>query len=97
MRELWTIPGIRSFLAVLLTVMSFGMTLAGCGRNGDRSQEESGSQKEGADYTLTTKAVDVISDPVFEDYGRLIFPVDGRSVTALNCGMWEISWYGTTM
>ena len=76
MRELWTIPGIRSFLAVLLTVMSFGMTLAGCGRNGDRSQEESGSQKEGADYTLTTKAVDVISDPVFEDYGRLIFPVD---------------------
>ena len=28
------------------------------------------------EYTLTTKVVDVINDPVFEDYGRLIFPVD---------------------
>lgn len=27
-------------------------------------------------YTLTAKVVDVIHDPVFEGYGRLIFPVD---------------------
>ncbi len=28
------------------------------------------------DFTLETKVVDVINDPVFEGYGRLIFPVD---------------------
>lgn len=27
-------------------------------------------------YTLETKVVDVINDPVFGDYGRLLFPVD---------------------
>ena len=27
-------------------------------------------------YTLETKGVDVINDPVFGDYGRLLFPVD---------------------
>ena len=71
--------------------MSFGLTLTGCGRNEDRSQEESGGQEETSgqeeisddtasdsskEYTLTTKVVDVINDPVFEDFGRLIFPVD---------------------
>ena len=34
-----------------------------------------------AEYTLTTKVADVINDPVFEDYGRLIFPVD-RTISA---------------
>ena len=97
MRELWTMPGIRFFLAVLFMVMSFGLTLTGCSRNEDHSQEESDDQEEasgqeetsgqeeisndtasdsGDEYTLTTKVVDVIGDPVFEDYGRLIFPVD---------------------
>ena len=65
--------------------MSFGLILTGCGRAEDRSPEESGDQKKvsdeaasgnSAEYTLTTKVVDVINDPVFEDYGRLIFPVD---------------------
>lgn len=31
---------------------------------------------DGNEYTLSTKAVEVMEDPVFEDYGRLIFPVD---------------------
>ena len=85
MKELWAIPGISFFLTVLLMVMSSGMALTGCSRNEDRSQEESGSQEavsddtasdSSAEYTLTTKVVDVINDPVFEDYGRLIFPAD---------------------
>ena len=98
MRELWTMTGSRFFRAVLITEMSFGLTLTGCDRHEERSggesgsqeeangQEETGGQKEisdddtatdsGAEYTLTTKVVDVIGDPVFEDYGRLIFPVD---------------------
>lgn len=90
MRELWTLSGSRFFLAVLLTVMSCGLLLNGCSRNEDSSQKESNAQKTVSDdtasddtasdssteYTLTTKVVDVINDPVFEDHGRLIFPVD---------------------
>lgn len=85
MRELWTMSGIRFFLTVLLTVMSFGLALSGCSRNEDRSQKETIDQEAASDntdsesskeYTLTTKVMDVINDPVFEDYGRLIFPVD---------------------
>lgn len=90
MRELWTLSGSRFFLAVLLTVMSCCLLLNGCSRNEDSSQKESNAQKTVSDdtasddtasdssteYILTTKVVDVINDPVFEDYGRLIFPVD---------------------
>ena len=32
----------------------------------------------GDSYTATTAIYDVINDPVFRDYGRLIFPVDDR-------------------
>lgn len=74
-------------LAVLSLVSAFALT--GCsGESGD--SETSGVSPEGTEeaktdrnpsgsedvYTLNTKAVDVINDPVFEDYGRLIFPVD---------------------
>lgn len=38
----------------------------------DESKQVSG----GTDYTLTTKVVNVMNDPVFGDYGRLIFPAD---------------------
>lgn len=33
-------------------------------------------REEQNNYTGETKVADVISDPFFEDYGRLIFPVD---------------------
>ena len=49
--------------------------------NTDTDTEASGGQEAapadgGEDYTLETKVMDVINDPVFEGYGRLIFPVD---------------------
>ena len=96
MKELWTLPGIRFFLAALFTVMSICLILTGCGRSENDLSGRSGSQGEisddapnevsddtdpdapdnGAAYTLVTKVMDVINDPVFGDYGRLIFPVD---------------------
>lgn len=42
----------------------------------DEEMTESGN---GAEYTADTKVWDVIDDPVFEEYGRLIFPAD-RSI-----------------
>ena len=90
MRELWNIPVSRLFLAGLFAVLSLMLTLSGCGRTESNSESESGITENTsedssgtaggeADYTLETKVTDVISDPVFEDYGRLIFPAD-RSI-----------------
>ncbi len=72
--------------AVLFLVLLLTSVLAGCGRGQADTQTYSGTGKTGepeeteeGEYTLTTKVTDVINDPAFEDYGRLIFPVD-RSI-----------------
>lgn len=89
MRELWTICGIRLINIALIVVLMLALVLTGCGRQevvegpapgSDRAEDEPGQQSHAAGsgeaYTLETKVVDVINDPVFEDYGRLIFPAD---------------------
>lgn len=38
--------------------------------------DENMNVKDSNDYTLQTKVTEVMKDPVFEDYGRLIFPAD---------------------
>ena len=64
--------------------------LAGCGTTPEADsslQETSGSQQEEREestmeenqtspYTVDTPISDVMNDPVFGEYGRLIFPVD---------------------
>ena len=81
----------RNSLRVILLsgVLSFMLLLSGCGQTEESSRTDSsdanpsekaetvenGSSGE-EDYTLETKVMDVINDPVFGDYGRLIFPVD---------------------
>lgn len=53
------------------------LVLSGCGRQEEENLQTEGQPSGGGgDYTLETKVTDVINDPVFEDYGRLIFPVD---------------------
>ena len=82
----------RNSLRVILLsgVLSFMLLLSGCGQTEESSRTDSsdanlsetaetvenGSSGEEEDYTLETKVMDVINDPVFGDYGRLIFPVD---------------------
>lgn len=72
------------FISVLL--------VAGCGNRGDLSEnimmDVSETTEQGDttgeesmyvnryDFTLNTKVTEVMKNPVFEDYGRLIFPVD---------------------
>lgn len=72
--------------------LAFGILLPGCSQENNESSWNSsesvsdeenradmssdmGSGTEGA-YTLDTRVEDVIEDPVFGDYGRLIFPAD---------------------
>lgn len=72
------------FLAAFLVLL-----LSGCSsQRGDDSVSERSEtaadtkandmqeREEQNNYTGETKVADVISDPFFEDYGRLIFPVD---------------------
>ncbi len=49
--------------------------------------------KSGADYTADTKIQEVISDPVFGDYGRLIFPVESAYYSGNTLGSLRLTWY----
>ena len=56
--------------------------------------EESSVQTEaGKTYTVDTKISDVINDPVFGDYGRLIFPVDTGFYSGETLGELRLTWY----
>lgn len=44
-------------------------------------------------YTVNTKIADVITNPIFEDYGRLIFPVDTGYYSGDTLGNLHLTWY----
>lgn len=44
-------------------------------------------------YTVNTKITDVLSDPVFGTYGRLIFPVDEGYYSGDTLGELRLTWY----
>lgn len=80
--------------------------LTGCGSEGaEVNAEESNSAqtKIGEEssvqadtsktYTVDTKISDVINDPVFGDYGRLIFPVDTGFYGGDTLGELRLTWY----
>ncbi len=45
------------------------------------------------DYTADTRISDVINDPVFGDYGRLLFPVDEGYYSGNTLGELRMTWY----
>ncbi len=44
-------------------------------------------------YTINTKISDVISDPVFENFGRLMFPVNSGYYSGNTLGDLRLTWY----
>lgn len=44
-------------------------------------------------YTINTKISDVISDPIFENFGRLIFPVNSGYYSGDTLGDLRLTWY----
>ena len=44
-------------------------------------------------YTKDTLISDVISDPVFDDYGKLIFPVNSGYMSGNTLGTLGLTWY----
>lgn len=81
---------LKHFMGILIVCLYLSLTccVMAAGRQNDVTKEEDNrsqmnqtestteKEKETNGYTHHTKIRDVINDPVFEDYGRLIFPVD---------------------
>lgn len=51
------------------------------------------NQNDTEQYTVNTKISDVINDPVFGDYSRLIFPVNNSYYSGDTLGELELTWY----
>lgn len=77
----------------LTALLIFG---SGCVNGLELSQEETTFQEEISsqeDYTADTKISQVINDPVFGDYGRLIFPVDTGYYSGDTLGELDLIFY----
>lgn len=59
--------------------------------NKDESKDNTESEHE--IYTIDTKISEVISEPVFGDYGRLLFPVDRGYYNGNTLGDLQLTWY----
>jgi hypothetical protein len=57
------------------------------------TENETEEQSMAEHYTTNTKIEDVINDPVFGDYGRLIFPVDSGYYGGSTLGNLSLTWY----
>ena len=96
----------KVFTLILLCLL---MCCAGChtgqtncngGDNGTSGNISQGSERENTVqqsideyYTVNSKITDVINDPVFEEYGRLIFPVDSGYYSGDTLGDLQLTWY----
>lgn len=50
---------------------------------------------ENGSYTVDSKISEVVSDPVFGNYGRLIFPVDEWYYSGETLGQLQLTWYSS--
>lgn len=73
----------KRVLFLLMAVLLAVQTVSCVGTEDDRPME----------YTADTKITDVISDPFFGDYGRLIFPVNTGYYSGSTLGSLRLTWY----
>lgn len=94
----------RKMAAVCVPYLLFAALFCGCGNQDDMDggkvtkQENKNHSSEAApvadqSFTTATKISDVINDPVFGDYGRLIFPVDEGYYSGDTLGELRLTWY----
>lgn len=75
--------------AVFCLLASLILTLAACGSDGGDAMDETETGR----YASDTRIADVVSDPVLGDYGRLLFPVEGRYMSGDTLGTLGLTWY----
>ena len=98
-------PVMKRFISICLSLI-FMCGLAACSNieSEDRSWEEQETSQTGVEhmqtevetsdlYTVDTLISDVIADPVFGEYGRLIFPVDTGYYSGDTLGSLRLTWY----
>ncbi|MDY5986870.1 MAG: alpha/beta hydrolase [Lachnoclostridium sp.] len=75
------------------------MSFSACG-NANKTNEQipEGLEHDGEEemeyiYTADTRITEVINDPVFEEYGRLIFPVNAGYYSGNTLGELQLTWY----
>ncbi|MBQ6491475.1 MAG: hypothetical protein IJI88_04300 [Atopobiaceae bacterium] len=61
--------------------------------NGARRAEEDAAEMAPAAFTQTSTIDEVVSDPAFGDWGRLIFPVDQGYMSGSTLGDLSLTWY----
>lgn len=83
-------------ILTMLTALMSGCANNDCANNNSdpRSMPETNKNEIIADdYTVNTKITDVINNPFFGAYGRLIFPVDERYYGGHTLGEFSLTWY----
>ena len=86
------------FIAILMCIAVF---LAGCSAKMSTTDADPKGEKISVQigqnnmepYTVNTKISDVINDPAFEGYGRLIFPVNSGYYSGDTLGELRLIWY----
>lgn len=86
-------------MGILITL--FISILSACGNTGGTKQNQevqdmtsnSVKTESGEPYTVDTAISDVIHEPVFGDYGRLIFPADTGYYSGDTLGELRLTWY----
>lgn len=81
----------RWIMIGVLAVMMMGM-LSACKNKTEIRNNEKESDTDGP-YTEDTAIEDVINDPVFGEYGRLIFPVEDGYYRGNTLGELQLTWY----
>lgn len=89
----------KRFLMIGILIPCFTALLCGCANAAQPQAEGSalttcaGAETMKQTYTENTKITDVIHDPAFGNYGRLIFPVDSGYYSGDTLGDLRLTWY----
>lgn len=85
---------ISSLLALALTACGTANQVSGIPPAAGSAAEGAGEMEKTSEaYTVNTKISDVVNDAAFEDYGRLIFPVDDRYYSGSTLGDLSLTYY----
>ena len=81
--------------AIAALALGFLFCLTGCVPEGNEEHSSGQSEGRSADgaYTADTKISEVINDPAFGEYARLIFPVESIYYSGSTLGELHLTWY----
>ncbi len=79
-------------IILIAGLLALQFCFVGCSSAGGESSLQPEQERE-EEYTADSRIEDVINDPIFGDYGRLIFPVDTGYYSGDTLGELRLTWY----